>query len=155
MSDGFTTFFSAITGGLIAGAASYVATSKIFQEQRFDAAATKFRATVISELKGVYPVPTGLDLAEPINLKKSLPIIVAAEAEFKIFVKNKKAFEKAAFKYEVLCWNPPEPNRRQHELEATVESLLSFAERESLVVNLQIKKARLFRDIKKIKKIFS
>jgi hypothetical protein len=68
-------------------------------------AADVFKRTVLSELKGLYPVPRHLDKDVFDRFKTSIPAIQAAAAEFRKYVpgSSKKSFDAALDNYYRHC----------------------------------------------------
>lgn len=103
MNDGWLNFFSAVTGGLIAGGASLYAAKMMMDKQRFDRAAEKFVTKILNEVKFIYG--TGATEATEVifEMDKTLVEITIAAKEFKPHVKNKAGFNKALSRYTLCC----------------------------------------------------
>jgi hypothetical protein len=71
------------------------------RRKEFNQAATTFTSKVLSELEGLYPIPTNWPLDIDRFLRDKFPKLQCAVAEFKTFLPLKKqaAFEKAWFIY--------------------------------------------------------
>jgi hypothetical protein len=68
-------------------------------------AAAAFRNKVLSELKGLYPIPRFLEPAEIDRIQASLPVIKSAAAEFRPFLntRSRGPFDSALKNYSKLC----------------------------------------------------
>ncbi|MDD2467849.1 MAG: hypothetical protein PHI97_28045 [Desulfobulbus sp.] len=75
----------------------------IIQRQETYRAASKFRATVIYELSGFYPLGQHWDEKEFPRLYNSIPKIMSGAAEFRCFVGCKDDFDTAVNEYGEYC----------------------------------------------------
>ena len=102
MDNTIATLLGAGMGALLTGPITYYFTNKLFERQKFEAAASKFRADIIQALKGYYPIFTKMEWGvEP--LKERLPDVLGAFSEFHFFVENKLGFEIAMNEYIMFC----------------------------------------------------
>jgi len=90
MSDSMT-FLSAVTGGLIAGAASYVATKQMFEEQRYSDAVKQFYESVNTEMIKYDEFTFGNRTIG--DLKNSLAAVDLAMVNFIPYVQPQKSWK--------------------------------------------------------------
>ena len=172
MGDGWMNLLSAVTGGLIAGAASLLVAKVMMKEQRFDRASDKFRSAVFDELKGVYPAPYNLTDDEIKKLRTAKSTIVSAIAEFTPYVKDKRGFKRAGNHFKNLCTAPPKLDscelskidkqsaelrikKGRNRINRTVDNLLTFSEPRSCIDYSQDIWNRFNEMLKKIPKLHS
>lgn len=138
-------------GGIISKRASIEAVKssndnaiRIMQRQEFFVAASKFKATILYELIGFYPIDQYWEQKEVHRLCDSIPRINSASAEFRYFVARKSDFDKAISEYNQYCrenradkafgmdysksMDVKSPNDYRKEFKDIVEHLLSFAD---------------------------
>ncbi len=97
------TILGALLGALLTGPVAYYFTKKLASIQKYDSAASKFRAAVIYELTGFFPVDQHWEKKEFHRLYNSIPRISGAAAEFRYFVARKSDFDKAVNAYTQYC----------------------------------------------------
>lgn len=152
-------FLGAIIGGTIGVAGTYFTATKMFHEQRFDAAATKFRSMIIAAFKEIVLAanePTHYGTSDPKVAKNTTEINIEA-FEFQFFAENKNDFEKSTKAYTQFCEKIKEDNywyfdaKLFAEFQCCVEHFVSYTEKKSLAANLRDKLDRLPDTIKKLK----
>jgi len=115
----------------------------LMQRQEFFIAASKFKATVLYELVGFYPIDQYWEEKEIHRLYNSIPRINSAAAEFRYFVARKSDFDKVVSEYNQYCrekradkffgmdysksMDVKSPNAYKEEFKDIVEHMLSFA----------------------------
>ena len=115
----------------------------LMQRQEFFAAASKFKATVLYEIIGFYPIDQYWEEKEILRLYQSIPRLNSAAAEFRYFVTRKPDFDKAVSEYNQYCrekradksfgmdysksMDVKSPNDYKKEFKDIVEHMLSFA----------------------------
>ena len=145
----------AIIGAILAGPVTYYFSKvlikithknaiDLMQRQEFFAAASKFKATVLYELIGFYPIDQYWEQKEVHRLRDSIPKINSAAAEFRYFVARQSDFDKAVSEYNQYCrenradkafgmdysksMDVKSPNDYRKEFKDIVEHLLSFTD---------------------------
>lgn len=94
---------AALLGGWAGAAISRKSATDILKKQQFFSAASKFKASVIYELIGFYPIDQYWEKKDFHRLYASIPIINSAAAEFRNFVASKTEFDKAVAEYNRYC----------------------------------------------------
>ncbi len=102
-----------ITTGSISAVAGFIAVVFIVvyivrsrgQKSRADRAAVLFRARVLTELEGLYPIKKYWESEVFERFNKSVPVIETAADEFRLFVSrnSRKSFDAALKKYSDHC----------------------------------------------------
>lgn len=75
----------------------------IMKRQEHFTVASKFKATVIYELSGFYPIDQYWEKDQFSRIYDSIPTINSAAAEFRYFVTSKTDFDKAVSEYNKYC----------------------------------------------------
>lgn len=110
----------------------------------FNHAVSKFRAAIIYELSGLYPIEQGWNQEDFPRLYQSIPIVNSAAAEFRHFVTHKTDFDIAVKEYNNYCrttkWDDistlefnmkgTEKIKPKDKFKNIVEDLLSFANKD-------------------------
>lgn len=94
---------SALLGGWAGAAISRKSATDILRKEQFFNASSKFRATVIYELSGFYPIKQFWEKNDFCRLYNSIPKINCASAEFRYFTVRKTEFDEAVEKYNQYC----------------------------------------------------
>ena len=75
----------------------------LMRRQEFFVAASKFKATIIYELVGFYPIDQHWEKNEWPRVYQSIPKVNSAAAEFRYFVTGKDDFDKSISEYNKYC----------------------------------------------------
>ncbi|OPY64932.1 MAG: hypothetical protein A4E62_02779 [Syntrophorhabdus sp. PtaU1.Bin002] len=94
-----TTIATTIIGGMV----GYFSARRISNLNTRQLAAAKFRAGIIYELTGFYPVDHYWEEKDFPRLYQNMPRIKSMCAEFRYFVKSKDAFDTAVKNYDEYC----------------------------------------------------
>lgn len=108
------TLWAAVVGALIGGGIAYLISNKqigtahrnaleLIQRQESLRVASKFKASIIYELSGFYPVNQYWDKDNFDRLYKSIPRVMSAAAEFRFYVSRKDDFDTAIKDYDEYC----------------------------------------------------
>ena len=135
-----------ICGALIMALVGYRLTLNVQRYNAFNAAATTFRNTVLTNLVGLYPVTSYWTESNYPRFHASIPNIESAAVEFRRYLTSKTSFNAAVKEYAEFCrtikygeqerWEMYTTTRKQlsdttpeprKEFERIVEHLLSFA----------------------------
>jgi len=137
-----TTILAAFGGAALGAYFAYKTGMKLVQATHKNAIASKFKATVIYELTGFYPIVNLWDKNEFPRLYQSIPKINSAAAEFRYFVTREADFDKAISEYNSYCRDTKESDAfgfdykdmgskttkdHQNDFINIVEHLISFA----------------------------
>lgn len=112
--------------------------------KEFSQAASTFRSKVLAELEGLYPITQGWSREDYSRFIQTIPKINTIAQEFRFYLKRKKEFDAAIYRYSNHCkqitweqctaWTLYPSMRKEGEMSPRdkfnhlVKSLLSFAE---------------------------
>ena len=94
---------AALLGGWAGAAISRKSAKDILKKEQFYSAVSKFRASVIYELIGFYPINQHWEKKDFHRLYSSIAKVNSAAAEFRYFVNHKTDFDNAITKYSKYC----------------------------------------------------